>query len=321
MNTTFLNFSRASWMSNGQGLGLIEGLFSFIFLEYSVAKARWIWTIPAGLLIGLTFYGYMGNVIFPFSCFVYLSYLALRHRLKWKIVFLQMSLLLLSAFIIFLPQFIFNLHHFDQYTLRSRSTSILSVSKPYYGQTSMLSIVGHQLEYTVSGFLILNPAVVGEGSENQRYVSPQGSVDIITRLLFILGLGTAIFLVRKAILLPSMAFFGAIILNFLSQFPPNFARGLFALLFIYIIIAILIEKIWLLKILDVYGRLTLVLLIVSLGLWNGWYYFQWQGSSQLAQARQPAIQYEQVPCWVKLSKEHSALNQSILLSPLKNGIN
>ena len=313
MNPAFLNFSRATWMSDGRGLGLIGGLLSFIFIERAVAKGQWIWAVPGGLLAGLALYGYLGNAIFPLSCLVYLGYMALRRRLPWKAALIQITLFGFTAFLVFLPQLVFNFQHLDKYTLRARSTSIASVDKPYYGRTDVLGVLGHQLGYTVLGFLILDPAVSGEGTENQRYVPPAGPVDVATRLLFFLGLGTTIFLARKDILLPSLAFAGAMTLSFLSQFPPNFARGFFALPFIYLIIAILIDKVWSLKVLRSYGQAALVFLIVGLGLWNGWYYLQWGGGTQLAGVRQPAIQYEQVSLWVETSKQHSAAGQADLV--------
>ncbi len=305
-NYVFLNFSRATWMGVGRGAVLILGLLSFYFVERAARRQQWRWMVLAGVFSGLTLYGYIWAAALPAASLLYLGYVALRKRLPWKTALAYGAVLFSLTALVATPFFLQIRNDYDRYTLRTKSVFIYDAARPYYGQSDMPGILWHQATYTVRGFLFLDPGVSTEGVENQRYVPRgEGPVDPVTRVLFFASLGAVLLFHRKNIVLPALALAGVLLATqVLTQVTPNIARGIFALVFIYVLLAVFLD--WLLTSRRYRPWLpaAVTLLALGLGWWNTWHYFQWGESKELASSRQPAIQYGQVPLWVETQKKH-----------------
>ncbi|MDP2659283.1 MAG: hypothetical protein Q8R28_00950 [Dehalococcoidia bacterium] len=88
----------------------------------------------------------------------------------------------------------------------------------------------------------------------------------------------------------------------LTVYPPNYARGVFALPFIYLLVAVLLDTVWAARLPRRYTQLGIVVVVVAISAWNVQHYFQWGGSADLAEAREPAIENSQVPLWIATAK-------------------
>ncbi len=303
-NYVFLNMSRSSWMGFGSGTGLICGLLSFIFVDKAISKKQYRWIIVAGVFAGIGLYGYNGTKVFPFAIILYIVYLLCSKRIKLKDAVITALMFVVTTFIVFLPFLFAILDNYDYYMTRPRGVYIGSVPTPYYEHTEKLGIFLHQVSYTARGFLFLDPRVSGEGLENKRYgPEHEALVDPVASILFFAGVITLFYFRNKNLLLPGISFVLALVVQIFARYPPNFSRGIFALLFVYAVVAALFDRLWNAKLGILHLRFALLLLTVLIGLWSVQHYFQWGSSKELAGFRAYAIEYEEVPLWVEAQKE------------------
>jgi len=311
-NYIFLNFSRSTWFNAG---AVATGLFSFLFLEMAVEKRKWGFAALAGLFAAFTLYGYFGSKVFPLASGVYLGYLVLRGRLDWRTALAYGAVFATVMVLVFLPQFLYIRDHYDQYTMRMDATFIGNAQTPYAGHSDVLGIFWHQLTHTVRGFLLLDPAVGGEGVENARY-GPIGEamVDTTTRVLFFAAVAAILVWRRKEIAQPALAVLATLATaQMLAVLPPNLSRGLFFLFFMYLVIALLFDLVWSNEKLRPLTAPALLLLVGLVSLWNVQHYFDWATGQELAQAREPAFAIEMTPQWVRLQNQRIASGQPDLV--------
>jgi hypothetical protein len=316
-NFVFLNFSRGSWINAGT---ISLGILSFLLLELALAKRRLWLSGAAGFAAACAVYGYAAGRVFPLASLAYLGYLGLRRRLQWRTALAHGLVFNVVLLLVFLPQLVAISQDFERYTLRARTTFIGDESsrgaanvllnknfeEPYYGETDMKGILWHQVTYSTRGFVFLDPAVGGEGRENARYGPvDEAPVDVVTRILFFLGMAAVLFVHRRDIVQPTIAFLGTIVgLEIMTTLPPSYARGLFLLPFVYLLVGLLLDKAWSLPWTGNLGRAIIVVGVALVALFNVHHYFDWGTSAELAAARWPSIQYEEVPLWVETEKQN-----------------
>lgn len=320
-------------------------------------RQRWRLAVLGGALGGLALYGYLGTALLPLASLAYLAWAALGRRIEWKLALKYGALFSAAALIVFLPNLLTILQEYERYTLRSRAVFVGSMEEAYYRDKGALGIGLHQVGQTARGFLLLDPAVGGKGTENGRYV-PVGEapVDAATRVLFLGGLAVVLLgALRKAgargeagvfqgqgtvsvsavgqghpmnwpcksapyrllqrplcfsrgVLVQSGLGFVIVLVftQLLTVLPPNYARGIYGLVFIHMVVAALLERAWSLRLWQPVGRVAVVLLVAAIGVWNVGHYFEWSSGSRLASERQPAIEYMQVGLWVEVEKRRIA---------------
>lgn len=93
-------------------------------------------------------------------------------------------------------------------------------------------------------------------------------------------------------------------LQIIVTLPPNYARGLFLLPFIYLLVGLFLDKVWSLPWTGNLGRAVIVVGVALVAAFNVYHYFDWGRSTELAEARRPSIQYEEVPLWVETEKQN-----------------
>lgn len=307
-NFVFLNMSRSTWMGDGRALGLTCGLLSFLLVELAMRKRRSYLVVAAGTFGGLALYSYLGTTFFPLASVLYFAYLYVRRRISLEQAVQHVAVFIAMVLLVFTPNLIAIFQSPDTYGLRSKTVFIGSLDEPYYEATGPAGILWHQLSYTVRGFLLLDSSVSGEGPENERYTpSREAPVDAATATLFFLGIAAAVYRHRRDFFQPVMGF--AVMLvgtQMLTVFPPNYARGLYAIPFLYLVIAVLLDRIWSLRAWRTGWRVGVAVVVVAISVWNAQHYFEWGVSHQLAQARQPAILYRDVPLWIAAAKQQIA---------------
>jgi hypothetical protein len=316
-NFVFLNFSRGSWLNAAT---ISFGILSFLLLELALAKRRLWLSGAAGFAAACAVYGYTAGKVFPLASLAYLAYLGLRQRLHWRTALAHGLVFNVVLLLVFLPQLVAISQDFEGYTYRARTTFIgdewgrgvanllrnKDFEDPYYGETDMKAILWHQVAFSTRGFVFLDPAVGGEGRENARYgPTDEAPVDVVTRILFFLGIAAVLFVHRRDIVQPTIALLGMIVgMEIIVTLPPNYARGLFLLPFIYLLVGVVLDKAWSLPWTGNLGRAIIVVGVALLALFNVQHYFDWGRSAELAEARWPSIQYQEVPLWVETEKQN-----------------
>jgi hypothetical protein len=316
-NFVFLNFSRGSWTNAGT---ISFGILCFLLLELALAKRRLWLSGAAGFAAACAVYGYAAGRIFPLASLAYLGYLGLRRRLQWRTALGHGIVFSAVLIVVFLPQLVAISQDFEDYTMRARTTFIgdewgrgvanlllgRDFEEPYYGETDTEDILWHQVTFSIRGFVFLDPAVGGEGRENARYGPiDEAPVDVATRVLFFLGIATVLLVHRRDIFQPTIALLGTIVgLQMIVTLPPNYARGLFLLPFIYLLVGLLLDKAWSLPWTGNLGRAIIVVGVALVALFNVNHYFDWGASAELADARWPSIRYEEVPLWIETEKQN-----------------
>lgn len=310
-NYVFLNLSRSTWLADGKGLGLTCGILAFLLVERGLSKRKVLLVTLGGAVAGLGLYSYPGTMLFPVASLAYFLYLLLRRRLAPRTALVHGGVYLAAALLVFLPNLVTISQDYDRYSLRSKSVYIGSFTGPYYGESATAGILWHQLSYTVRGFLLLDPTVGGVDVENAR-VGPEGEgpVDQVTRVFFFGGILTALLLHRRDLFQPTVAFLLVLATTqLLTVFPPNYMRGVFGIVFVFVIVAVLLDKLWSVEWWHPWSRLGLALLVAAISLWNVQHYFEWSSGPKLSQAREPAIRYEQVALWIAVQKERMAAGE------------
>jgi hypothetical protein len=293
------------WYTNlsrfGNGLfthgALLLGMLMIYFLEKGLKENKLKLFIFAGFFSGLCFYSYFIAKVYPLAAFIYLSF---------YLIFYKPSLQKIKAYVVFnfilaltiLP-LIFSV--FDNkafYFLRPSSVFILNNLSPIHN--SATGVLLSQSVDVIKGLVLIDGSAIGKGVENLRYFpSATPVVDIIVKMLFFAGLFFSLVL-RLNLGIWWIVYLLTLIVVTITIDAPNLSRSIPVLPFIYLLAGIALNE--LIKItkrkLSLVTVTALLIIIVSLiSAYNIRHYFSWIQSSQVAQARQPAIEYEEFSAW------------------------
>lgn len=298
-NYVFLNFSRTGWIFNTTMVFLSLSLL--LCLEKLNESENSALYIISGIISGVMVYGYLfGKFLILFIIF----YLVL--RIIWiknkALAFQRLGIYLLLLLIISAPYLFYTI---PQYTHdvsgRASATFVFS-----HGFDSTLAI--DQIKYALEGNILLDSSVMNRGMENQRYVpNNMAPVSPLISILFIFGL-IYLFLCSRfhKFYVWWIVFISIIIIQAITALPPNLARGLLLLPFIYLVSAITVYSIWAIvkkTLHSIWIRSAvafLAIVIASLVIYhNLGTYFSWQASSFELNSREPAINYQDFPSFQK----------------------
>lgn len=301
-NYVFLNFSRTGWVNMGV---ICSGLFLLLFLEKARVSYSYWWYILAGICAGLTFYGYHYGKIFVVFVIVCLAF-SLLSNVYWEMQPRIHVLIFYLAFLCMIVPFVVPVFKTKGYflLLRPQTVSAFNLSG-VHNNSQLWKIFKHQAEYTFRGMVLLDGKVMSEGLENLRYVplySPP--VDIVVKWLFIVGLVVTVVVSFRELFWWWIVGISSFLTVFMTTEPPNFARGLFYLVFIYMIVGVFVWRFFgFFKRLG-WGRnyigvlLGFFLFVASfLYYFNVTYYFNWMQEWRVPKAREPAISVEDFPMW------------------------
>jgi hypothetical protein len=165
-----------------------------------------------------------------------------------------------------------------------------------------------KLQQTVRAFFLLDPTAPG----NLRYL-PVGRapLDGLTGVLLLIGIGLAIW--RPATQMQALVLFLVPLLGsqLASAEPPDLGRAVVALPGLYLLVAGALDRI--LTSLP-FRPVTSAIVLVALPAYAfvGWQgYAGWMGTSQSAQARQPAIDYDEIDAWLADERERLEAGQPL----------
>lgn len=314
VNFTFLNFSRTAWIHMTT---ICFGLALILILEKAEKENRFIWYGFAGVLAGITLYGYQYGRILVTGIIFYLISRFIFAKNKHIFYFKKFLLFITITIIISLPFFIAIFQNKGEAIAR-RPLALYAFSPEKLSNSSFTILFLNQLELTVRGFIFLDPLVMNNGIENQRYV-PQNSppVDNLIRIIFILGF--IYFFIRKRFMIWWFVFFPILITQIITDLPPNFSRGFFYVPFIYLVSGIFISDI--LKYsnkfrieIQYFLKMALILMSFIIFIYDINLYTSWMKSNYAYDVRQPAIDYREFPMWQEYQIKRIKLN----LNPVTN---
>lgn len=147
----------------------------------------------------------------------------------------------------------------------------------------------------IRAFIFLDPGVTGDGRYQAPGISP---VDSLTGLLMLAGIGLAAWkmpsrsLPLAALLLPLAGS------QLASPRVPTLGDALVALPGLYLLVAEALERLVLVMPFPAVTRAVLLAAIPAYALFGWQSYTGWIGSAASAQARQPALDYDEIDAWI-----------------------
>jgi hypothetical protein len=311
-NYVFLNFSRTAWLNMWV---ICMGLLFLYFIEKAVNKKSILLYGLSGLTAGMAFLGYHYGKIFTIFTAAYLP-VYLYSKNFWRI-FAWGKLLVFykTLMLVVLPFIILSVYdNGKSVLLRPKSVAVFN-SDTFSSGEKFWKMVGSQFSNTFKGMVLLDPKVMSRGFEQPRYVPwYTAPVDPVIRLLFINGI-IAQFLFFRFTRFRQLAFWwivglSSILTNFLTVTPPNFARGLFYIVFIYFISGVFVYFVFSnISVLPIgkrvyrYIKICFLLITFFLFYYNTKLYFDWMRAENTGLVRKPALSYEEYPVWQKAQIE------------------
>lgn len=312
-NYVFFNFSRTAWINM---TSIFSGLFLILFIEKATKEKKNVYFLIAGIFAGLGFYGYHYGRILITPVIIYLFITCATKGLRLK-EFRGLIIFLLTTLIICLP-FLSAIFSDNEASILRRpgATFAFSKEKILNSSSDVNKLFFHQFEYTFRGLIMFDKSVMNEGIENSRYLPfHTPPINPLIEILFFGGLLFAV--IKRKHLIWLLIMLSILIVEFTTDQPPNFSRGLFYIPLIYFFSAIFIYK------LLMYARnfptiqknivVSYVLLIIAataIFYYDAKIYFSWMGEKYEYDARQPAITYKEFGVW-----------QQYQINLVKNGMN
>jgi len=292
----FLSFSRNGWFNVDI---IFFGLMMYLFLEKGLAEKKAFWFIIAGFFGALCLYGYFSGKVFFLAATLYLV-TQIRYSENRLMMIRSLSVFVITIFFIFLPQLVSILKNPANYFLRSRSVLVTQAPKPYEGHTNNREIIVYQTRDTIRGLVLLGGSVIGKGVENQRYTPPgRPVVDPLIKYLFLLGVIMSLFMRWKNSFWWLLFGLTLLLVVIPTVDAPNTARAISVLPVVYFIAALAANEVLKLVPLNLkyLSATALAIIVLCVAIYNAKLYFFWSASKALADARQPAIEYEEFFDW------------------------
>lgn len=198
--------------------------------------------IAMGVTGALSLYMYIGSRLIPLVAFPVILYQLIRKRIN----LVQLSVLIISALLVFAPLGLDYLRNPDQFTSRLSTVSILNPDNIHnnYGPDATLSnsigkILVNQFNKNLGFFL-------QSGDAGSFYFHSIPAFDMITALLFWLGLGVIFTRPKRLPELTIIIWFilGIILAGVITNDSPNSTRLLILTAITYICGGVFIQKTW-----------------------------------------------------------------------------
>ena len=237
----FLQFSRVGGWINIMFVTTV-GLYLFWLLEKFRERKNIYLTVLSGFLTGLIFYSYRSGWIYIGVSFILLSYSLVKLKFPFFRFFLFLFTFIVMFVITIFPWVNKIRLNWEMYYLRPNVVSIKNVETPYHGLYEKSEIYSYQIETSLKSWLLLQ-ALDGGGDENPRYLPLRyPPVNNFVRVGFWIGLILAMTSFSKTFYWYIVIVLGLILGQILTVNPPNGARGLIMLPFIYLFFSLALNK-------------------------------------------------------------------------------
>lgn len=293
----YLNFSRTAW--SNVHVVLFGLLVIWLLLEALDRQKRYLYVL-AGVALALTLYGYYAGRAVAVALLLYLPVGLLTDRQEWRSKLGGYLLMLAVAAALFLPQAGLMLANPQASNTRVDAVYIFNQAQPYLGVTDSVQLVLHQTERVVRGFLLLDGSVFNTPRYTPAGVPP---VDYVTGVLYVAGLFLALAVFREVFLWYLVLAVSLFATQVLTIATPDTGRAIVVGPILYLFVAVTLDSLGGL----LHRRLPQALLVLALVLsaYNLWWYFDWAQRPETAQARQPAVEYQEFERWQQLQIERA----------------
>jgi hypothetical protein len=306
-NIWYLHFSRTAW-TNMNSAFLSIGVLAT--LTFGLETKRWWWFAAAGALIGLAPYAYVSARVIPFVAALMFPIAALVYRDRLRSVATGFGLAGIIGLAVAAPLILeLQQGQWGDYTGRTRTVSIFN---DYPDREDGWGAVPEQVQRTFQGFILLSNdddlfgtnQIFRNSTEGIRYSPPGDLFDLVTRVLFGVGLVAGVWEWRKTALWWPMLLI-PLGPQVFSVGTPDGARGLIVVPIIYLFVALGIAT--LARFAELAFRANrpamaatsaaVLLLAVGVSVFNVRSYFDWMESPQALADRQPAVLVDEFDEW------------------------
>lgn len=269
----FLQFSRVGGWLNVVFVNTL-GLYLFLILENAIQRKSVNLFALSGIVSGLIFYSYRSGWVYIGVAFIYLIISLIKSGLRVEKVLSLHIVYLLSFLIVIFPWLLRIRTNWEMFFLRQNVVSINNVARPYHNLYEKSDTYLYQVVTSVKGMFFLHP-VDGGGNENSRYLpltSPP--VNNVIRIGYLVGLIIAFLSFSKTFYWYLIIIFGIILGQILTVDPPNGARGLIILPFIYLFFSLSLNNILSINKSNIY-KFFIILLVLLLCFSDFKFYQDW----------------------------------------------
>ncbi len=297
----YLHFSRNAWDNIQVSLFTMGAA---LFLDLATRQKNWRFYVSTGVFASLGLYGHLAGRPIILAILGYLPLALFLNPHDRKQILKGYAIILLTAMILFLPQTRIIWKRWEYFNTRVRLLWIWNIERPYLGDTSTTQILLHQVERTLRSFFLMDPRVNAYGL-NQKYLRLGWAfLDPLSSVLYWVGLVVSLFMWKRTALWWCFLVVLLFPIQILSSGTPDGARAIGVAPFLYLFIALGIDRIL------YWGRrhrravMGLVAVVVSVAVAiNLWAYVGWMESPTAAKERQPAVEVEEFETWQGLQIE------------------
>ena len=308
-NLWFLHFSRTAWTNMNADLFAISGA---LMLALAIRKGKWYFYVGAGVFAALGLYGYFSGRLIVIFFLVFLPFALFLNRNRLKQIIVGYVILLLTCFLVFLPQIKPIINNWDSFNRRVETTSILNVEPPYFGESNMTRIYLRQVVWAGRAFILIDDGSVMQHGLWTRYTpADRGLLSEIVIPLYYLGLVVAVWRWRQTALWWLMFLGPMFTTQVLSGGTPDAARGLIAAPFMFLFVGEGIDVLisagrrvgGRIKGAELAVSATLVAVASFAAFADVRGYFDWIGTPGALAARNPSNSLEIFPKWAELERQ------------------
>lgn len=297
----YLHFSRNGWDNIQVSLFTVGAA---LFLDLAIRQKNWRFYVSTGVFTSLGLYGHSAGRPIILAILGYLPLALFLNPRDRKQILKGYAIILLTAMILFLPQVKIIWERWEYFNTRVQSLWIWNVERPYLGDSSTTQILLHQVERTLRAFFLMDPRVNAYGL-NQKYLRLGWAfLDPLSSVLYWVGLVTSLCMWKRTALWWCFLVVLLFPIQILSSGTPDGARAIGAAPFLYLFIALGIDRIlyWGRRHRRVVAGLFAVVLSVAVAI-NLWAYVDWMESPTAAKERQPGVEVEEFETWQRLQIE------------------
>ena len=238
----YLHFSRSGWYNIHVALYALLAVLAF---TAAIRRGNLALYAAAGLFATLGLYGYPGGRVIIIALAAYLPVAQVLHREDRRRLLVGYAVMGAVALVLFLPHLNFAVDNWEGYNTRTKAVYILNEeNRVQFGDKKAVEIMAEQTWRNFKGFILLDSSSSYVGL-NARYIpGGRGFLDILTAVLFWLGMAVSILRWRHTLLW--WIFFLTMLfpVQLLSNATPDGARAVVAAPFFYLFVALAFD--WLL---------------------------------------------------------------------------
>ena len=297
----YLHFSRSGWENAHVAL---YALMAMMLLQSALPTANWRLFAAAGAFAALGLYAYIQGRMVLVGLLMYFPFALYQFSEYRKRVALGFGVLVLTTFVLFLPQLRTAMDDWQLYNARINVVSIFNNDQGFWGDRGIVRVIYDQTVGTMQGFFLFSPEAQGVGM-NGRYLPPgTGLLDRLTAVLFWIGAAYSFWKFRTTAMWWAMLIALVLPIQVFSKATPDVARAVGAAPIYFLFVGLGIERVLTLPITRrsaMQGAVAALVAVITFINVSG--YFQWMHEPAALAARAPSVAHEEFEVWQSLQRK------------------